>query len=174
VQRAWFLPLLASIACAGAAPSFEGGVYHGRGVAFGLGEVPSAWHRIDVDDASLAFTDDHGSSVLVNARCNLRSDDVPLVALTNQLVIGTTDRAYVKEETISLDRREARHTVMRAKLDGVELVWDVYVMKKDGCVYDVVLVAPPDRFDQGSAVFDRFATGLHTVREGPREMGSGS
>jgi hypothetical protein len=40
------------------------------------------------------------------------------------------------------------------------------VMKKDGCVYDVVLVAPPDRFDDKSAAFDRFAVGLRTVSEG--------
>jgi len=163
VQRAWFLPLLGAIACGGPTATFESGVYRGHGVAFGVGDIPAAWHRVDVEDAALAFRDDHGSSVLVNVRCNVRADDIPLVALTNQLVMGTTDREYVKEETVQLDRREARHTVMRAKLDGVELVWDAYVMKKDGCVYDIVLVAPPDRFEQGSASFDRFAAGLHTV-----------
>ncbi len=173
VQRARFLPLLALIACAGSSPTFEAGVYRGHGVAFGVGDVPAAWHRIDLEDAALAFRDDHGTSILVNGRCNLRGDDVPLVALTNQLVIGTTDRVYVKEETVALDRREARHTVMRAKLDGVELVWDAYVMKKDGCVYDIVLVAPPDRFEQGSSAFDRFAMGLHTVSE-PKGTGEGS
>ncbi len=150
--------------CGAPSPTFESGVYRGNGVSFGVGDVPQAWHRVDVEDAALAFRNDHGSSVLVNARCNIRADDIPLVALTNQLVMGTTDRQYVKEETISLDRRDALHSVMRAKLDGVELVWDAYVMKKDGCVYDMVLVTPPERFEQESAPFDQFAKGLHTVR----------
>lgn len=167
VHSARFLPLLASIACGGSAATFDSGVYRGQGLAFGVGEVPSAWHRVDVDDAALAFRDDHGSSVLVNGRCNVRADDIPLVALTNQLVMGTTDREYVKEETVPLDRREARHSVMHAKLDGVPLVWDVYVMKKDGCVYDVVLVTTPDRFDGVSAPFEKFAAGLHAVENTP-------
>jgi hypothetical protein len=167
-RRPRFLPpaVLFFVACGGSPVTFENGVYHGHGISFGVGDVPSSWHRVDVDDAPLAFRDDQGSSVLVNGRCNLRSDDVPLVALTNQLIAGTTDREFLKEETIPLDKREARHTVLKAKLDGVDLVWDVYVMKKNGCVYDVVLVTPPDRFEQRSAAFDRFVMGLHTTNEG--------
>lgn len=159
------MPLVVSLleACGGPVATFENGTYHGPGVSFGVGEVPSSWRRVDVDDAAVAFRDDRGSSVLVDGRCNVHSDDIPLVALTNQLLLGTTDRDYVKEETIPLDKREARHTVLRAKLDGVERVWDLYVMKKNGCVYDAVLVAPPDHFDETSATFDHFAMGLHTV-----------
>jgi hypothetical protein len=160
------LALLFAPACGTAASTFEGGVYHAPGVAFGVGDVPTSWHRVDVDDAALAFHDEVGSSVLVSARCGTRADDIPLVALTNQLIIGTTEREFMKEEVIPLDRREARHTILRAKLDGVTLVWDVYVMKKNGCVYDVVFVTPPDHFEQGSAAFERFALGLHALGEG--------
>ncbi len=167
VRAARFLPLLASIACAsGATATLEGGVVHVQGATFHVGDVPSGWHRVNVDDAALAFRDEHGSSVLVSARCSVRGDDVPLVALVNQLVLGTTAREYVKEETISLDRREARHSIMKAKLDGVALVWDVYVMKKNGCVYDVVYVALPDKFEGGSTTFEQFAVGLRTISEG--------
>jgi hypothetical protein len=35
-----------------------------------------------------------------------------------------------------------------------------------------VLVAPPERFDQGSTAFERFATGLHSV--GQRNTAGGS
>jgi hypothetical protein len=49
---------------------------------------------------------------------------------------------------------------MRAKLDGVPMQYDIYVMKKDGCVYDLVYVAPPARFTAGAADFERFALGL--------------
>jgi len=155
---------------AGCAPSvtFDNDVMHGPdGVAFRVGEVPPSWTRVKVDDSALGFRDESGSSVMVDGRCNMKADDVPLVALTNQLIIGTTDRKYDKEEVIPFDRREARHTVLRAKLDGVPMVWDLYVMKKNGCVYDMAYVAPPDDFERGQGAFERFASGFHTVGDPP-------
>jgi hypothetical protein len=163
-RLAAFAIALASTACGSTGTSLEAGVFRAPGgVAFRVGDVSPEWHRVDTGEAALAYRDDHGESLLVDGRCNLRGDDIPLVALTNQLIMGTTDRNYVMEETIPFDRREARHTVMRAKLDGVLMVWDLYVMKKDACVYDVVYVAPPDRFDGGRAAFERFAGEFHTV-----------
>jgi hypothetical protein len=35
-------------------------------------------------------------------------------------------------------------------------------MKKDGCLYDLVFVAPPDHFVEGAADFGRFVAGTHT------------
>ena len=97
VRRACFLPLyLALGACGGANATFEGGVFKGPNATFRVGDVPGEWHRVDVNDAALAFRDAHGSSILVSGRCDLRVDDVPLVALTNQLVMGTTERDLVK------------------------------------------------------------------------------
>jgi hypothetical protein len=170
VRRACFLPLYLAIsvfgvACGSASATFEGGVFHGQNATFHVGDVPSEWHRVNMDDSALAFRDAHGSSILVSGRCDLKVDDVPLIALTNQLVMGTTERDLVKEETLPFDKREARHTVMKAKLDGVPLVWDVYVMKKNGCVYDMVYVAPPDRFDEGSSAFERFAASFRSVEK---------
>jgi len=163
VRRAHFLPLVALVACGAAGPTFDAGVFRGQNVAFHVGDVPGNFHRVNVDDSALGFRDDSGASIMLSGRCDLKVDDVPLVALTNQLIMGTTEREFVKEEVIPFDKREARHTVIRAKLDGVPLVWDLYVMKKNGCVYDMVYVAPPDRFESGSASFERFAEQFHTV-----------
>jgi hypothetical protein len=158
-----FLMWAALVGCSPSV-SFEGDVFRAPGgVAFRVGDVPGGWTRVAVDDSAVAFRDGSGASVMVDGRCDMKADDVPLVALTNQLVIGTTERTYDKEEVIPFDRREARHTVLRAKLDGVPLVWDVYVMKKNGCVYDMAYVAPPGDFEHGQAAFERFASGFHTV-----------
>jgi hypothetical protein len=162
-----FLMLVVVAACAPSV-AFEGDVFHGRGgVSFRVGEVPPSWTRVTTDDSTLAFRDERGASVMVDGRCNMKSDDVPLVALTNQLVIGTTERKYDKEEVIPFDGREARHTVMRAKLDGVPLVWDAYVVKKNGCVYDMAYVAPPGDFERGQGAFERFVSGFRTVGDPP-------
>jgi hypothetical protein len=155
---------LVAAGCPHAGGTLDNGVFRQGQVAFRLGEIPSSWRRIDVDAADLAFRDDaRGGSVLVNSRCGDKSDDVPLSALTHHLVIGTTDREYLSQKTVPFDGREAEHTIMRAKLDGVPMQYDIYVMKKDGCVYDFVYVAPPTRFDNGAPLFERFAESVHTV-----------
>jgi hypothetical protein len=162
---------LASLAgeggCAHASSSFEDDVLRKGDLRVQTGPVPAGWHRIDVDSADLAFRDDARSgSALFDVRCGQRDDDAPLVALTEHLIMGTTERAFDTQEVVPFDRREAMHSVLRAKLDGVPMQYDIYVMKKDGCLFDLVYVAPPDRFSEGAADFERFALGVH-VPPGP-------
>jgi hypothetical protein len=156
------LGALALFGC-GVGDSLQGGIYRHGVVAFKVDPVPREWRRVSLGGATLAFRDDaREGSVLINARCNL-AGDAPLLALTTQLLIGTTHRELIAEDTIPFDGREALHSHLRAKLDGVEMEYGIYVLKKDGCVYDFVYVAPPSTFDDGAALFDRFVAGFHTV-----------
>jgi hypothetical protein len=168
VTAARALVFLVLVVPACSAPNhLEGNLYQDGKVAFRVPQLPDGWARIDVTDANLAFRDEpREASILVDGRCNRRDHDAPLTALTEHLIMGTTERDVVSEETIPFDAREARHTVMRAKLDGVRMQYDIYVLKKDGCVYDLVYVAPPERFADGSARFEQFALGFHTVGTG--------
>jgi hypothetical protein len=121
-----------------------------------------------VEGADLAFRDDERSgSTLFNVRCGQRDDDAPLTALTAHLIMGTTEREFDAQDTVPFDGREALHTLLRAKLDGVPMQYDIYVMKKDGCLFDLVYVAPPDRFGDGAADFEHFAKGLRTEASPP-------
>jgi len=101
-------------------------------------------------------------------------DDTPLASLTAHLIMGTTERDFLDEKTVPFDGREARHTVLRAKLDGVPRIYDIYVAKKDGCVYDFVYIAPPQggagadagADAQGTGAFEGFVGGFHTLGSG--------
>ena len=73
--------------------------------------------------------DAHDASIVVSGRCGLRADDAPLEALTNHLLIGTTERVPLQEETRPFDAREARFTSVTAKLDGVVMRYEVVVLK---------------------------------------------
>jgi hypothetical protein len=157
---------LAATACASGS-SFDGRVFRDGAVAFEVREIPPSYRRIQLEGASLAFRDEpNDASIVVKARCGVASDDAPLEALTNHLLIGTTDREFLKEETIPFDGREARYTVVRAKLDGVPRTYGIYVLKKDGCIYDFVRVAPPDRFEPGTDEFKRFVSSFHALGTG--------
>jgi hypothetical protein len=151
------------IACAHEGASFEDDVFHKGDLRVQVGPVPPGWRRVGVDSADLAFRDDARSgSVLFDVRCGQRDDDAPLSSLTEHLIMGTTERAFDTQEVVPFDHREAMHTVLRAKLDGVPMQYDIFVMKKDGCLYDIVYVAPPDRYAEGAADFERFARGVHS------------
>jgi hypothetical protein len=142
--------------------SFEDGVLRKGDISVQIGPVPGHWRRILVDGADLAYRDDaRAGSALFDVRCGQRDDDAPLSVLTQNLLMGTTERDFESQILIPLDGREAMHTVVRAKLDGVPMQYDIFVMKKDGCVHDLIYVAPPERFAEGAADFERFASGLH-------------
>ncbi len=160
-MRCLRLLALAWLAGCAHADQLENGVLHKGDLALQIGPVPDRWRRVQVDGGDLAYRDDaHEASALLDVRCR-RIDDAPLVSLTAHLIMGTTDRAIDKQEIVPFDGREAMHTLLDAKLDGVPMRYDIYVLKKDGCVHDVVYVAPPDRFQDGAADFERFALGLH-------------
>jgi hypothetical protein len=76
-----------------------------------------------------------------------------------------TEREMLEQAVIPMDGREAMHTVMRAKLDGVPKFFDAYVLKKDGCVYDVVGIWAVDKFEAHRTAFEGFAAGFHTLSD---------
>jgi len=145
-------------------PQFDGTTYHAGNVAFRVGPTPSTWRRIEVSHGALAFRDDgRDATIAVTGRCGVDGEDVPLSALTQHLFLSFTEREILEQKVVPLDGREAMNTVLSAKLDGVPKKFDVWVLKKDGCVYDFLYIVRPDRFDQGVTEFDRFVQGFATV-----------
>jgi hypothetical protein len=144
------LPILALAACSG--PALRGDVYRGDGLAFRLGDVPTTWRLLRVKDVRVAFRDEPAeSTVLVNARCGRDGDDVPLLALTQHLFMTFTERQTLEQKVIAMD--------------GVPKMFDAFVLKKDGCVYDFVAVSAPAKFEPNKQVFEAFVAGFHTLSE---------
>jgi hypothetical protein len=158
---AFFFGCGVATACGGS--QFDGQVYRNGELAFRVGPVPSDWRRIEVDTALLAFRDDtDDATVALAGRCGKDGDDVPLSALTHHLFLQFTDRQVDKEEVLKLDGRDAMRTEMTAELDGVPKHFVVFVLKKDGCVYDFLHIgARAD--DRGVADFERFVRGFATL-----------
>ena len=148
-------------ACAG--PNFDGRVYRNEELAFRVGPVPPGWRPIEVSEALLAFRDDtHGATIAINGRCGKDGDDVPLQALTHHLFLHFTDRDVVSQEVLPMDGRDAMRTEIVAELDGVPKRFTVYVLKKDGCVYDFMHIAEAGASTEGRVEFERFVRGFST------------
>ncbi len=133
-------------------------------LSYSFGPTAPSWRPITIEGNDVAWLDSETRGTIhVDHTCE-RSQDTPLAALVGHLLLGFTEREFVLEETVPFDGREARHAVVRARLDGVPRTIELYVMKKDGCVYDLGLAVAPDRYDAARASFDAFARGFHTGR----------
>jgi hypothetical protein len=155
------LPFLvvALTACGGA--TFERGIYSDSEATYRVGPIEPGWRRAEVDDNDLAFYRDGVGTISVNATCD-GYEDVPHAALVNHLLFGTTRRQFRTEEMVTLDGRGAYHVLVSAELDGVAMLIDAYVIKKDGCVYDLSLIASEVTHTATVAMFQQFVAGFST------------
>lgn len=132
---------------------FDGSTVEKRLVSYRVGQLEPSWLQIHVEGTDLAFYRRGHGSIAVNATCE-GYDDVPHEALVNHLLFGTTHRAYLLEEDVTLDGRGARHALIDAELDGVPVRAEVYLLTRAGCVFDLSYVS--DRAARGRAAFTRF------------------
>lgn len=146
-------------ACGG--QRFDGRRYDDGTLRFHTGPVPSGWRSIEADGTLLAFRDERaGATMAVNGRCGVDGDDVPLASLTQHLFLQFTERELQSQEELQLDGRAALRTELLGKLDGVPKQFLVYVLKKDGCVYDFWRISDPRASDY--AAFEGFVKGFTT------------
>lgn len=154
---------LGIVGCGGSG-ELRNGVYRDGEARYRIGDLGSDWRAMEVGGQNdLAYHDAQlGAIVQVNATCDPASD-VPLSSLTNHLLFGFTDREYQSQEVIPMDEREALRTHVVAKLDGVPRELLLFVLKKNRCVYDFALIAPPGaNFARAAAQFEPFVQGFTT------------
>ncbi len=158
--------LLLGVVTGCSATGFDGSVVRGDGFAFRIPPPPPEWSRLEVSGAVLAFRDEaNQGTIMLHGRCGLDGDDVPLASLTQHLFLQFTEREIKRQENVPFDGREALHTVLDAKLDGVAMSYDVWVLKKDGCVYDLLYLAPSASFARGRGKFEVLVRGFATVNQ---------
>ena len=144
------------------------GRFHDDEASYRLGAIGAGWQSVAVDDDNdVAWLHDGwGAVIQVNASCNPELD-IPLVALTNHLLIGFTERELREQRLISMDSREALRSHLVAKLDGVERELALTVLKKDGCVYDFAVIASPgDSFARARDSYEQLLRGFATGTAG--------
>lgn len=135
-------------------------------VCYRIAPLGGDWQLVHQDKAAVGFFSPRiGGVIESNATCNADADVAPLQVLTNHLLIGYTDVRTESQERVPLDQREALHTRVTAKLDGVPMTMELYVMKRNGCIFDLSYAAPPDRFAGGLPDFARFVDHFADVRD---------
>jgi hypothetical protein len=129
-------------------------------ICYHVGPLPG-WRVVHKERGQIGFYDDRGGAVIQsNATCRDDADAAPLRTLTRHLLIGYTDRHIRSQKEVELDRRAALHSVIDVRLDGVPMVLDLYVLKRNGCIFDLSLAAPPDAYAASQPQFQLFVDGF--------------
>jgi hypothetical protein len=131
-----------------------------------VGQLGPEWQEVHKEGASVGFYNAGlGAVVQANATCRDDAEAAPLPALTRQLLIGYTERHQQSQEVYALAGREGLRTRVDAKLDGVPVKLDLIVLPRNGCIYDLSYVAPPDHFESGHRAFEQFVAGFADQRK---------
>ena len=162
VFKAYCIASLGTAAACGGA-SFEDGRFSKEGTTYHVGSLDPSWERLRSSEGDLAFYRENHGTISVNATCK-DYEDVPADVLVNHLVFGTTHRRYVLEEDVTLDGRGARHAVLECELDGVPVRLDMYLLTRNGCVFDLDYISGPDAPAQ--LEFAAFVRSFHIAHVG--------
>ncbi|MDH5671466.1 MAG: hypothetical protein OEZ06_04905 [Myxococcales bacterium] len=149
-----------AVGCAGS--SWNGSIYDDGVVRYRVGERASGFERVEVEDNDLAFHDRRLGTISVNSTCS-EYEDVPPQALLNHLLFGMEERNFRLEEEVTLDGRGAAHAIVDVSLDGVPISLEIYMLRKDGCVYDLTLTSARSRFAEARRAFATFVRGFSVL-----------
>ncbi len=152
----------------GTVKGYKAGVVTTRGGSFKVGVLPPNWvyKKIGYKVILLANTKKH-QSISVSSFCGGSFDDSPLPILTNQLFYGLTGVEKETEKNMQLDGRSALRTLVHGQLDGVPVMVDVVVLKKDSCIFDLTYTANPNDYKTGVPDFENFYKGFR-YHSGPQ------
>ncbi len=125
------------------------------------GDPGAAWARVRPGGADKAwYSDTLQATIYADSNCATRFDDRPLDALADSVAFGMAVGDPTLSEARTIDGRDALVRRHDGVLDGVQFNLGVAVLKKDDCVYDVLLVSPPGSVDTAWSGFEAVLAGF--------------
>lgn len=131
---------------------------------FAVGQPGEGWQRVLSGGADLAwYNESLSATIYADSNCAARFEDGELSDLLVHLTSGVARGAAVQEEARVMDGRAALLKSWSGSLDGVAVKLSALTTKKDECIYDLVYIAPPARFDEGFGAFEQVLSGFSTA-----------
>jgi hypothetical protein len=164
-------------ACAG----WKGDTYHAhrfppklarKEATYRFGDPGPGWQPVrNIEDVQVAWTKrDIGGAIEIHAQCDQQGDSA-LHEYTDHLRIDWTGWEVESQEEARLVDRAALHTVVTADLDGIVRRNEFWVVKKNGCLFDLRYSASPHQFEQGRPAFARVVEGFRFPLRGDAGRG---
>jgi hypothetical protein len=99
-------------------------------------------------------------AMLVKATCEGRQTERTLGVLMRHLLFGLKERRVLERSEVEMNGHPAERALFEGTTDEGPVRGEAYVVKRAGCVYDLLYVAPPESFEAGRADFGRFVESL--------------
>jgi len=123
------------------------------------------WSRVKPGGADKAwFNQGLSATMYFDSNCKERFEDGTLSDLLTHLTFGLAQSEPLREDSMTLDGRDALLRVYDGQLDGVAVRVGAVVTKKNMCLYDGLYIAPPTRFEDGWGEFVQVVSGFRTRR----------
>lgn len=137
----------------------RGKVHHEATYRFGL--PGDGWRPLKEKGVQVAwFHDGLDAAILLDSQCEKHGDST-LEAFTDHLRIDFREWEVKSQEKVTLAGRDGVHTVVQASIDGgATTMLELYVTKKNGCLFDLEYVAPPHSFERGRPAFAQVVAGF--------------
>jgi len=120
--------------------------------------LPAGAWRVSTDgraDLELARTGSP-AGILAHATCEGKPPERPLPVLARHLTFGLEGRKLVEREEVTVAGRSGIRLLLEGRLDGIPVTVEAFVLKGEGCVYDLLYVAPPAEFAASQREFRDF------------------
>ena len=151
--------------CAG--KPIRDGVYVDEAKGFRVRVPRNGWQVVDARGADLAFRDVPSEArVAVWARCP-EPEAGPLTVLARHLFFGLRQVEWLRQGEILVDGVAGLETVVKGQFEGVPMQVRSVVIRRKGCLYDLLLVAPPETFGAQDTDFDHFLKGWQFLSDSP-------
>lgn len=126
-----------------------------------VGPLEKGWKQAGNKNLGIIFRHQETKATLATeAICGDAFEDLPLKMLTNHLLAGLEEVRKTNQELWKLSEREALYTQAEASLDGVPVVLNLVVIKKNRCQFDFMGVAPPQGGEVITKDFIQFVKGF--------------
>jgi hypothetical protein len=149
---------LALVACASPGPRIERGTFRVP-ERFRISVPGPQWEAVSEARADLELRHHAGDAgLLANAECGGRHARADLRGLTRRLFVGFRGREVLETGVTEVAGLPAAHAVVEGRVTGEErrVRVEAFIIKTEGCVYDLVYVAPTDAFAERRPDFERF------------------
>jgi hypothetical protein len=159
--RLWIpaLAILVGVLAGCASVRLVDGSYVVRRKGYRVG-APAGWTRL-ASEADLALRQPQlDAGLLANATCEGKIPRRPLPVLVRHLRFGLREVRDLVEAPVELGGLAGRASRFRATLDGAPVAVQAVTLAGPRCVYDLVLVAPPETMAAASAGFAELTAGF--------------
>lgn len=137
-----------------------------REATYRVGLPGPGWRPVSDPDLQVAWVrPDTGAAIRVFSECSGHGDPRLDQAL-DHLRVGWTNWRVLDTKKTRLVDREALVAHVEAELDGVTFRHEFWIVKKNGCLFDLSYSAPPATFDRHVADFHRVVEGFAFPVEG--------